>query len=163
MKKIEHIVTNERKISETSNLSKVLNKKVLSKSGSVIGKVKQLRINSDKLFFEGILVKRSLFKKSFYVGTSYLSQFSEDAIILNINPTILEKGKKVLAFDGEYLGKVSSVERQSNTNEIKNLLVKSFLKKEIKIPISAVKSIGSSIILNANYDVSKKYIWQKGD
>jgi len=64
-------------------------------------------------------------------------------------------------YNGEIVGKVYGVERKSNANDMKKLLVWSVKRGKFKIAVSYVKFFGDSIILKGSYDVPKKYFWQK--
>ena len=146
---------------KTINLKKLIGKKVISKGGVIIGKVCQIRINPYHLNLEGILIKRGFLRKPIYLGRSYFSHLSLDAIILNEELSLFIKGKYVFTSEGERVGKVSKVVRKGNSNELQNLVIKSLFTREISIPNSEIKHIGKSVVLKSGYNARKKYFWQK--
>jgi len=160
-KEPEPIITNEPLYSETLNFSEILRSRVLGKNGLEVGKVKQIRVNPEKLIVEGILVRRSLFKKPIYIGASYFLRLSEEAVLLKINPSVLIVGKRIITSEGEDIGKVKKVERHSKKNEVKFLIMDTWLTKETKIPIDSVRSIGEKVILKSNYNAKKDYFWKR--
>ena len=162
MKDFIKIVTKEGPIESTLNLSHLINKKVISIKGFVVGKVRNVRINT-KLVVEGVVVSRGLFNKPLYIGSSYFGKLSEEAIILTIDPFILFRGMKVLTNEGEVIGKIKEITRKNNTNDMGELVVKSMFRKRFSIDSNYIKTIGSSIILKSNYNVPKKHFWQKSE
>ncbi len=156
------IITKEGPVEETIDLSNLINRKVISAKGFVVGKVKRARLNS-KLVLEGVFVSRGLFKEQLYLGSSYFDKLSEKAIILKIDPFVLLKGFKVITNEGEFVGKVKDFVRKNNSNEISGLVVKKRFRKDISVETSNIKAFGSSIILKENYNVPKKYFWQRSE
>ncbi|MDO8467486.1 MAG: PRC-barrel domain-containing protein [Nanoarchaeota archaeon] len=156
-----HIIRKELELDKTINLKELIGKKILSFGGKVIGKISQIRINPTNLNLEGILIKRDIFGKPLYIGKSYFSHLSHDAVILNIEISLLIKGKNVITSGGKIIGKVTEVVRKGSTNDIKVLMVRSFFSRRFLIPASAIKYIGKSVILKPNYNAKKKYFWQK--
>ena len=71
------------------------------------------------------------------------------------------KGKIVLTYDGEQIGKVSVVVRKENTNDIKEIIIKKLFKKDLVIPNSAIHFVNKSVTLVKNYHGKQKYFWQK--
>ena len=162
MNHIDHLIKGEKLFDETYSLGKILGSPVLSKSGILIGHVKQARILPETLTIEGILVKRKLFKKSVYIGKSFFSHINQDAIILNMDPTFLLKGARVLSLEGEHLGKISKVIRKGNSNNIDKLIISSsFIRKKSIVESNFINKIGESVFLSEDYHVDKKYLWQK--
>ena len=157
MKKIQEIIEKEAPLEYTLNLKDLFGIRVISKRGKVVGNVSQFRINANSMEIEGILVSRGIFKKPFYVGKSYLKQISKDAIILNIEPTNLLKGIKVVTSDGKILGKVKEVIRKGDTNIVEGIVVSSLFKKKKTIRASSIERLGQSIILKQNYHVTEKH------
>jgi len=160
MRKIHHITQKEQPIEKTINLKKLIGKNVLSKGGKIIGKVSEIRINPYSLRFEGILIKKDIFKKPIYIGKSYFSHLSHEAIILNIEPIVLINKKTVITSEGKIIGKVKKVIREGSTNNLKGIIVSSLFRKSF-IPASVIKSVGTTIVLKPNYDAKKKYIWKE--
>lgn len=161
MKKHHRITDSELAFEETFDLSDLISTKIISKDGKMIGKVSKVLLNPKKLSLEGILIRQGVFKKPIYIGISYFDRLSKDSIILKISPSVLLKRKKVLDSEGKVIGKVKSIERKGNSNEISELIISSPLKKKFPIKMSNIKFIGKTIILKSNYNVPKKYFWQK--
>ena len=163
MKEPYNIITKESVFEETFDLKKLVGKKVLSKDGLVVGKIIQIRIDPHRMVVQGILVSGGDLGKNLYIGKSYFNNFSDDAVILNINPSPLLIDRKVLDHEGNNMGRVRDVYRRGSRNDIDELVVRSFLRKDFTIRMSQVKNIGRSIILKPRHNVKKKYFWQKSD
>src|SRR3989344_8992758 len=112
MKEYVKIVTKEGAIESTIDIGSLINKRVVSLKGFVVGRIKKIKINT-KLFVEGIVVSRGIFRKQLYIGSSYLGKLSEEAIILSIDPFVLYDGMKVLTNEGEIMGKVKDITRKT--------------------------------------------------
>ena len=72
-------------------------------------------------------------------------------------------GKNVVNHDGELMGKVRRVIRKGNRNNINEIIVKSFLRKDFSVKMSQIKSINKVIMLKQKHGVKKKYFWQKSE
>ncbi len=160
MKEYVKIVTKEGSIESTIDVGNLINKRVVSLKGFVVGKIKKVKINT-KLFVEGIVVSRGIFRKQLYLGSSYFGKLSEEAVILSVDPFVLYNGIKVLTNEGDVIGKVKDITRKTNANDIGELIVKARLRKKFNVGADFIKSIGSSIILKSNYSAPKKYFWQR--
>lgn len=158
-----HIVEKNISLDKTINIAKVLGKNILSNGGGIIGRVSEIRVDPDSLEIEGVLVKRSFFKKPLFIGRSYFSRLSHEAIILDIEPSILIKGRKVMVSNGKVIGKVVEVVTKGNSNDLQILVVRSLFSRKFTIPPSAIKSLGKTIMLNPKYDAKKKYFWQRSN
>ena len=141
------------------NIKKIMGKHVLSKGGKIVGYISELRINSDTLELEGLVINRG-FKKPIYIGKSYFSHLSDKAVILNIELSVLIMGKKVITLDGKVLGKVKQVNRKGTTNDVQSLVVKSLWRKYI-IPQSDIKQINTSVLIKHKYDATKIHLWKR--
>ena len=145
---------------DTINVNKVIGIKVIAANGHVIGRVAQARINLNTKSFEGIVVRKGLFRK-IYIGRTYFQTLSKQGIILLIDPSVLLIGAKVVAYHGEVVGRVKEVNRIEKTNTIKSILAHSFLRGDFAVPVNQIKSIAKSIILKASYDAPKKSFWRR--
>src|SRR3989338_7559475 len=150
MKKMDIIIDNTLAYEKTLDLRKILQKKVISKNGLFVGKVKELRMSEDGLRLEGVLIKRGIFKRKLYLGKKYIDRLTYDSIILNADPFLLLKGIKVITSEGEVVGRVKDFVRKSLSNDIEQLTVGSLMRGKFNIPVSYVKSRGYSIILKPN-------------
>lgn len=120
----KNITRKEAEIEKTVNLKKLIGKRVLSDGGSIVGSVSEIRLNPNGFDLEGIVISTDV--GVLYVGKSYFSKISDYSVIINIELSLLVKGKKVLTIDGKTLGIVKEVNRKGNSNEIESLLVGSF-------------------------------------
>ena len=129
---------------KTVDIQKIKGAKVLSKGGKVIGRVAEIRINPHTTQPQGVLVKRGLGEIPLYIGRSYFAHLSYESIILNMEPSILIKGKRVITTQGKILGTVREVIRKEKTNDVTGIIVKSPLTRKALIPHSEIKLIGKS-------------------
>jgi sporulation protein YlmC with PRC-barrel domain len=161
MKEVEYFVKSGASYEKTYDLRKLIGSQVISKNGLIVGKISEVRVLPEKISIEGIVVGRGLLNKKLYFNSNYINQITSDAVILNIDPTELLKGMKVLTFEGEIIGNVKMVIRKGTLNDIDKLIVSALWRKRAIIPSSAIKKIGESIFLEDDYHVDKKYFWQK--
>ena len=152
-------VSRKKVINPTINIMNLVGKKVISKGGSIVGPICEVRVNKHNLELEGIVVNRRS-QNSIYIGKSYFSNLSDSALILNTELSILIKGKKVLTLDGKVLGKVRNVKRKKFTNEIESLFVTSLWRKYLILP-NKIKQIKSSVLVRYKYNDSKKHLWKR--
>lgn len=144
----------------TISIRKIIGVRVISENGHTIGRVTQARINPNTKSFEGIVVRRGLFRK-IYIGRTYFETLSPEGIILIIDPSILLKGERVIAYDGEVIGKIKDISRIEKTNAIKSITVHSFLRGTFTIPYEQIKSIAKNILLKDSYNAPKKSLWRR--
>ncbi len=140
-------------------LSHLMFKKVISKSGAVIGFVGEVFIDDNKL--RGVKVLR--FFNTLFIGADYIDKVSANSVMLSINPCVMHYKKKVRTADGKQVGIVSSVIRDGNTNDIKSIIIKRFLLFKYTVPFSEVKKIGSAVILKKDYEDAKKLFKRSSD
>ncbi|MDP3965925.1 MAG: hypothetical protein Q8Q04_00130 [archaeon] len=155
------ILKTERSLDKTINLKKLIGKEVLSKGGKIIGKILEIRISPIDLNLEGILVRGNSIKKSMYIGRSYFSRLSSEAVILNIEVSVLIKNKQVIDSKGKIIGRVKEIVRKGTRNDLKGLYVRSLLSRKFFIPESGIEYVSKSVVLKSNYNARKKYFWQK--
>lgn len=160
MKEVYIVEKGDASIDETSNLKRLLGARVLSVNGIVVGRVREVRIDPGKLSLEGIFVSRGIFQPALYIGASYFERASNDAVILNIDPFVLLKGKGVVSSDGKRIGRIKDLIRDDFSNNVKEIIVGKLFGKDFKIPYENVKLTGKSTILKINYDATKKYLKQ---
>lgn len=155
-----NILKTERSLDKTINLKKLIGKRVLSKGGKIIGKILEIRISPISLNIEGILVRRNIHKKSMYIGRSYFSRLSQEAVILNIEVSVLIKDKQVIDSKGKIIGKVKEVVRKGTRNDIKGIYVRSLFRRKFFIPESKISYVNQSVVLKSQYNATKKYFWK---
>jgi len=146
-KEIKIYNSKAKKIDLESGLKKIIGKKVLTKDGSILGKVKEIISKQDKI--EGIIVKT---KRKIYIDLSYIEDLYSDSVMLKINPVEKLISMQVFDKDGVKIGKVKTVERTSTTNVLKAIYVKkNILSKIRKIPASEIDVDSKNVILNKTY------------
>lgn len=160
MKDFETIIKKESEFSKTLNVKQILSKRVLAATGLVVGRVSQIRFNPLTKNIEGIITK-NFWHKPLYIGLSYINQITVESVILNMEPSVFLRGRKIIDYEGKVLGKVSKINRKGNKNDVESIILSSFMKRSEVIPFSAISKLGKSIILKKDYDVKQKYFWQR--
>lgn len=137
---------------------------VISKSGEIIGRVKEVRLK--KFSFEGIVVKSSFFG-SVFIDRSFIKEFNQNEVLLTINPVTILGGLSVYDKSGRKLGKVRKVLREGNKNKLKSLVVRDkFYSRSILIPKDKIDIMKKNIVLNIDYleysnNIKKKFQKEK--
>lgn len=130
-----------KEIKEHFNLTSVLHKKVIAENGEILGKVKDVAFDMNKVI--GIYTT-----KGYLIEKTYIKQLLNDSIILKINPVISLVGKIVFDKDGKKIGKVKKVVRKDNSNDFTELIVKgSIFRKSLHIPKKKIETMDKNIIL----------------
>ena len=150
---------NTSAFNETIDIKKILGTRVLTDKGFVFGSVKEIRINPKTKVFEGIVVKRTGFGDKVYFDRTYLDKISHHAVVLNIEPSILLKGQRVISHHGESIGRIKEIIRVGKRNDIKEIIVSSLLRGRFSVKPAHIHSSGKNIILNNGYNAPKKRIW----
>jgi len=125
-------------------LSNILGKKVIAENGEVVGKVKDIAFDMNRII--GLYVAGAIGKV--IIGREYIEQFHADSVVLKINPVTALKGKIVFDKDGKRLGRVTEIKRKGTTNEFTELAVKkNAISKSIQVPKKYMDVISKNIIL----------------
>lgn len=161
MRELHSILKTERPLDKTINLKKLIGKSVLSKGGKVIGRILEIRVSPINLNLEGILVRGNIIKKRMYIGRSYFSHLSQEAVILNIEVSVLIKDKQVIDSRGRVIGRVKEVVRKGTRNDLKGVYARSLFSRRFFIPESEIDYVNKSVVLKPKYNATKKYFWQK--
>ena len=162
MAKFVNIIKDESEFLKTIDMKKILSKRVIASTGLVVGRVAQIRFNTATKTFEGIVTK-NLTHNPLYIGKSYIDKIAHAGVILNIEPSVFLRGRKVISYEGKVLGRVSSVNRKGNRNNVESIIFGAFMRKDEKIPFSAIDKVGKSIIMKKNYVVKQRYFWQRSN
>jgi len=126
----------------------ILGKKVLTKDGKNIGKIRTIRIDPKDLTIEGIEVDTGLFKIDQYFGKNYIKTITEQGAILKITPVDDIVGHTVYDSTGKRVGEIKSIKRSKKTNKLLSITMYSDLyKEEVKIDADYIASCGVSCIL----------------
>jgi len=145
MKEIKH---KSLSLSESKDIRDVLGKKVLTKDGKNIGKIRTIRIDPKDLTIEGIEVDTGLFKIDQYFGKNYIKTITEQGAILTITPVDDIIGHTVFDSTGKSVGEIKSIKRSKKTNRLLSITMYSDLYKEdVNIDADYIASCGESCIL----------------
>ena len=145
MKETKHKSLN---LSEAPDIKDVLGKKVLTKDGKNIGKIRTIRIDPKDLTIEGIEVDTGLFKIDQYFDKNYIKTITEQGAILKINPVDNIVGHNVYDSTGKSVGEIKSIKRSKKTNKLLSITMYSDIYKEnITIDADYIASCGESCIL----------------
>ena len=146
--KIEETKHKSLPLNKTAEVKEIIGKKVLSKDGKNIGKIKTIRIDPVDLTIEGIEVDTGLFKVDEYYGKNYIKTLTEQGAILKINPIEDVIGLTVYNSTGQNVGEVKDVKRSKKTNKLISITIYSDLYKEnITIDADYISSCGDGCIL----------------
>ncbi len=148
-RKLRAISTKTNDVSKMDSFRSWIGKKVISKSGDVIGRVHDIKFSRNTL--TGIVAMKSISK--LFIGTEFISGISDEALVLSIDPVTMLVGKKVFDADGKDMGKVSRLVRRGNSNSFEAVIVKKKIySKGMKIPKADVEVSKKSIILKKSYE-----------
>ncbi len=145
MKEIKH---KSLSLGESKDIRDILGKKVLTKDGKNIGKIRTVRIDPKDLTIEGIEVDTGLFKIDQYFGKNYIKTLTEQGAILKITPVDDIVGHTVYDSTGKSVGEIKSIKRSKKTNRLLSITMYSDLFKEnVTIDADYIASCGESCIL----------------
>ena len=148
-KKLKAISSKNKDISKLDSFRSWVGKRVISKSGDIIGKVQDFRFLKNTI--AGIIVMKNLSR--IFIDTEFINGVSEEAVVLSIDPVTMLVGKKVFDVDGKEMGKVVRLIRKGNENTFEVLVVKrKIYSKGIKIHKKDVDISKKSIILKKSYE-----------
>ncbi len=147
---IDKITTNDVNPEDEFSLKKLVGKKIISKSGRIVGTVQDIIIKNYSII--GIITTRS-FASPLFIDKIYFDSFKEDAIILKIDPVTCIVGLNVFDKNGRKLGKVTNIIRETNNNEFSEFFVNQGpLKKELNFKHMDIETISQNVILNIEFD-----------
>ena len=145
MKEVKH---KSLSLNEALDIREALGKKVLTKDGKNIGKIRTIRIDPKDLTIEGIEVDTGLFKIDQYFGKNYIKTITEQGAILKITPIDDIVGHTVYDSTGKSVGEIKSIKRSKKTNKLLSITMYSDLYKEnVTIDADYIASCGDSCIL----------------
>jgi ribosomal 30S subunit maturation factor RimM len=131
-------------VATIQGVTKIIGRKVLSKTGDVVGKVVDIVPKGTAIL--GIVSKKG-FKKTF-IDVQYIADLYTNSVMLNIDPATRYEGMQVFDADGKKLGKVIEVHRTTATNSYKALFIKkNMFTKRKKVAAEKVDSAHKNIIL----------------
>lgn len=127
---------------------------VVSRDGSVIGSVKRVFIDPQNLALDGIEVRTPFFKSNYYIGRNYIANLTPTNIFLKIHPIDDVVGKTVYDARGNKIGSVKEIERNNNTNSLKNLHISRGIGRDgLVLPGNSIDHIGESVFLKESVEV----------
>ena len=136
-----------KQIDNTTSLNDLIGRKVFSRSGEYVGKVKDFLTRENELL--GMLVKGT---QTVFIDKEHFTLTSGDMIMLAIEPVTNTIGKQVIDSDGRILGKVVALERKSLQNTYSALTVKRHMyAKPMSIPKAQVSVAKKNVILKIAY------------
>jgi len=136
-------------LSEAPDIKEAIGKKVLTKDGKNIGKIRTIRIDPNDLTIEGIEVDTGLFKVDKYIDKNYIKTITENGAILKITPVDDIVGHTVYDSTGKSVGQIKSIKRSKKSNRLLSITMVSDLYKGEDVTIDAdyIASCGTSCIL----------------
>jgi len=144
---METIKHNTLPFKDTIEVSDVVGRKVLTKDGKEIGKVKSVHIHPRELTIEGIVIDPGFFDANQFIGAGYIGSMTDEGIVLNIVPVTEYMGVKVFDFTGKEIGKVKDVNRSKQTNTLLSILVDRSGKEDVVIRADHIATAGNNIVL----------------
>lgn len=125
----------------------LMGKKVVDSGGMEIGKILDVKVAPTVKKEIGIVVDPGFFRKSLPLSGEYIEKITDDAIFLNIIPSMRLNGMKVVNAFGRDIGKVKSLNRMGKTNNIESVVVGSF-PTDIVVPVADIDIVeGDTIVL----------------
>ncbi|MBU1941403.1 MAG: PRC-barrel domain-containing protein, partial [Candidatus Thermoplasmatota archaeon] len=135
-------------LDKSIELKDILGKKVLTKDGKNLGKIRSVRMHPEKLTIEGIEVDAGLFKIDWYIGKNYIKRITDQGAMLKIDPVDEIIGHQVFDSTGKNIGEIKSVNRSKKTNKLLQIIVYSDLYQDnIEIDSHYIENCGDSCIL----------------
>ncbi|OVE75125.1 hypothetical protein BVX95_00080 [archaeon D22] len=137
---------------KTIEIRKILGKEVLTRGGKKLGSVKSIQIDPEDLTVEGIVVDTGLFEANHYIDKNYIKQISQQAVMLKVDPVSEYVGLDVLDSTGAKIGKVKSVNRSRNTNNLISITVEGRkVGGEMMFTSDYIDAVGDSIMLKEKF------------
>jgi sporulation protein YlmC with PRC-barrel domain len=134
-------------IEKTIDMHSLINRKVLSKDGKIIGKVKSFHLHPNDLTIEGFKVDPGWFEADHYIGGNYIDKITDEAIILSVLPVTEYVGLIVHDIKGKQIGKVKTVNRSKKTNKLISITVQKDDDEDLQISADYISAIGHSVML----------------
>jgi len=145
---IKEIKHKSLSLEKSKDIRDVLGKKVLTKDGKNIGKIRTIRIDPRDLTIEGIEVDTGIFKIDQYFGKNYIKTITEQGAILKITPVDDIVGHIVYDSTGKSVGEIKSIKRSKKTNRLLSITIYSDIYKgEITVDADYIANCGVSCIL----------------
>jgi sporulation protein YlmC with PRC-barrel domain len=144
---MENIKHNTLPFRDTMELSELVGKKVLTKDGEKIGKVKSVHMHPKDLTIEGIIMDPGFFDAYQFIGAGYIGSITDEGVVLNIHPVTEYVGVKVFDSTGKEIGKVKEVNRSKQTNTLLSILTEHDGQEDVLIRADHIAAAGKNIVL----------------
>ena len=139
-----------KSLGELINSKRLKHIVVISKSGEILGRIKEVRMKGFGV--EGIIFYRPWSFGSTFIDKSFIKVFNQNEALLNINPVTSLKGLSVYDTAGRDIGKVRKVMRPDKRNDFTSLVVKNrFYSRSVLIPKDKIDIMKKNIVLNIDY------------
>jgi sporulation protein YlmC with PRC-barrel domain len=148
---METIKHNTLPFRDTIEVSDVIGRKVLTKDGKKIGKIRSVHVHPKNLTIEGIVIDPGIFDAYQFIGAGYIDSITEEGIVLSIHPVTEYVGLKVFDSTGKEIGKVKEVNRSKQTNTLLSILVDRSGKEDAIIRADYIATAGKNIVLKEPY------------
>lgn len=120
-----------------------LGKKVYSKSGILLGRIRDIHLTGGVLAAIYVVGKRKTM-----IDSEFIHSDTGESVMLTIDPCTYLIGKQVFDAEGRRLGKVIDIDRTTNANTFQFLLIKRWIfSKPQPIPKSDIEVQRTNIIL----------------
>ena len=123
------------------SIQQFIGKTVFDSKGKNCGRIKSVLIDTQKFSIYGIMIKKR-FSKEYFLSRDYFEEITESGLSLNSIP--IKPGDKVSDVDGKNIGKVITVNLNSDTNKLESIEIKSGFKSEI-ISSDRIIAVGEKI------------------
>jgi len=127
-------------------------KKVIDREGIEYGKVKHIHINANTLTVSGVTVHQG-FHHDYYLSTDYIDKFTTKSLLLSHPP--IRTDIQVVDIDGNKLGKIKRLVKNSETNELESIEVSGTLHSKL-VSKSDIWGIGERVTLKITKDQYKQ-------
>lgn len=127
-------------------------KKVIDREGIEYGKVKHIHINTNTLTVSGVTVHQG-FHHDYYLSTDHIDKFTTKSLLLSHPP--IRTDIHVVDIDGNKLGKVKRLVKNSETNELESIEVSGTLHSKL-VSKSDIWGIGERVTLKITKDQYKQ-------
>jgi len=148
---MESLKHNTLPFRDTTDVSNVVGRKVMTKDGKKLGKVKSVHVHPKDLTLEGIVIDPGFFDAYRFIGAGYIKSMTDEGIVLSINPVSEYVGLKVFDSTGKEIGKVKEVNRSKQTNTLLSILVNRKGEEDVLIRADYIAAVGENIVLKDPY------------
>ncbi len=132
----------------------VLGKDVIDARGAFIGVSDKLYLHPKTMKILGISVDKGFLRTGLIISANYVTEVTQYAILLNIEPSFRIKGMTVFGSAGGRIGTVLSVSLVNNSNTVQELIVKTTNSNigTVAIPAKYLAQIEDNAFLNITTD-----------